>query len=148
MSFNTEAVTALYTTGALQGNNFSNAVNSTTLGLDLFIPYQTGLLASNLDVTLAGILNETKIDSVNSPEGIPENVALYDLQRSFLTDGQPKQRATLTFDYSNQAWSGVIRANYYGKTDIMYFGNDHIGLPGFYHQQAASNRPVSESHRY
>jgi iron complex outermembrane receptor protein len=131
VSFNTEAVTALNTTGAVQGNYFSNAVNSTTQGLDLIITYQAELLAGNLDITLAGNLNETKIDSVNSPEGIPENVALDDLQRSFLTDGQPKQRATLTFDYSNQAWSGAIRANYYGETDIMYFGNDHIGLPGF-----------------
>ncbi|WP_231295850.1 TonB-dependent receptor [Colwellia sp. PAMC 21821] len=131
VSFNPEAVAALNATGAVQGNYFSNAVNSTTQGLDVVITYQTELLAGNLDVTLAGNLNETEIDSVNSPDGIPESVALDDLQRSFLTDGQPKQRATLTFDYTREAWSGVVRANYYGETDIIYFGNDHIGLPGF-----------------
>lgn len=131
VSFNPEAVAALNATGAVQGNYFSNAVNSTTQGVDVVITYQTELLAGNLDVTLAGNLNETEIDSVNSPDGIPESVALDDLQRSFLTDGQPKQRATLTFDYTREAWSGVVRANYYGETDIIYFGNDHIGLPGF-----------------
>jgi iron complex outermembrane receptor protein len=131
VSFNTEAVAALNATGAVQGNYFSNAVNSTTQGLDLVITYQTELQAGNLQVTLAGNLNETEIDSVNSPEGVPEKVALDDLQRSFLTNGQPKQRATLTFDYSKEAWSGVVRENYYGETDIIYFGNDHIGLPGF-----------------
>jgi iron complex outermembrane receptor protein len=68
---------------------------------------------------------------VNSPQGIPKTVALDALQRSFLTAGPPHVRATLTVDYSQNDWSAMVKANYFGETDITYFGNDHIGLPGF-----------------
>ncbi|GGI87562.1 TonB-dependent receptor plug domain-containing protein [Shewanella gelidii] len=131
VSFNPAAVAALNETGAVQANYFSNSVNSTTQGVDLIVTYKTELYQGDFDITLAGNINETEIDSVNAPEGIPENVALDDLQRSFLTDGQPQERATLTFDYSKNDWHALLRANYFGETDVIYFGNDHIGLPGF-----------------
>ncbi|WP_281558817.1 TonB-dependent receptor [Thalassomonas sp. RHCl1] len=129
VAFNQAAVDALAATGADQANYFANSVNSTTKGLDLIITYNTDIADGSLAVTLAGNINETEIDSVNAPDGIPKSVALDDLQRSFLTDGQPQERATLTFDYSRDKWGAIVRANYYGETDVIYFGNDHIGLP-------------------
>ena len=129
VAFNPEAVAALAATGAEQANYFSNSVNSTTQGLDLIITYKTELYNGDFDITLAANMNETEIDSVNAPAGIPDNVALDDLQRSFLTDGQPQERATLTFDYTLNDWHASVRANYFGETDVIYFGNDHIGLP-------------------
>lgn len=131
LAFNSDAVDALNATGAVQANYFSNSVNSTTKGIDLIITYKTELNDGDFSATLAGNINETKIDSVNTPEGIPESIALDDLQRSFLTDGQPQERATFTVDYAKDDWSALLRANYFGETDVIYFGNDHIGLPGF-----------------
>lgn len=131
LAFNPDAVDALNATGAVQANYFSNSVNSTTKGIDLIITYKTELYDGNFGATFAGNINETEIDSVNAPEGIPENIALDDLQRSFLTDGQPQERATFTVDYAKNDWSTLLRANYFGETDVIYFGNDHIGLPGF-----------------
>ena len=131
VAFSADAVAALAATGAEQANYFSNSVNSTTQGIDLIITHRAHLFGGDLNTTLGGNLNETKIDSVNAPEGIPDEVALDKLQRSFLTDGQPHERATLTFDYNRNDWRGMIRANYFGETDVTYFGNDHIGLPGF-----------------
>ena len=46
----------------------------------------------------------------------------------FLTDGQPGERATLTFDYERDSYSSMIRFNYFGETDVKYFANDHIEL--------------------
>jgi iron complex outermembrane receptor protein len=133
VAFNQYAVDALEATGAVQANYFSNSVNSTTKGIDLIITYKTELYDGNFGATFAGNINETEIDSVNAPEGIPENIALDDLQRSFLTDGQPKQRATFTVDYAKNDWSTLIRANYFGETDVFYFGNNHIDLDsGFF----------------
>ncbi|GGI81496.1 TonB-dependent receptor [Shewanella hanedai] len=129
VAFSADAVAALAATGAEQANYFSNSVNSTTQGIDLIITHKADLFGGDFNTTLAGNLNETEIDSVNAPEGIPEDVALDDEQRSFLTDGQPHERATLTFDYSRNDWRGMVRANYFGETDVTYFGNDHIGLP-------------------
>lgn len=131
VAFNPDAVAALNATGADQANFFSNSVDLTTSGIDLIITYETIIFDGQLNTTFAGNINETEIDNVNAADGIPENVALDDLQRSFLTDGQPQEHATLTFDYSKGSWDTVIRANYYGETDVLYFGNDHIGLPGF-----------------
>lgn len=131
VAFSPAAVAALNATGADQANYFSNSVDLTTTGVDLIVTYSTDVGEGKLDVTFAGNVNDTDIDRVNSPQGIPSTVALDDLQRSFLTDGQPHERATLTFDYSQNNWSAMVKANYFGETDITYFGNDHIGLPGF-----------------
>ncbi|OIQ46857.1 MAG: ligand-gated channel protein [Gammaproteobacteria bacterium MedPE] len=131
VAFSPAAVAALNATGADQANYFSNSVDLTTSGVDLIVTYSTDVGEGKLDVTFAGNVNDTDIDRVNSPQGIPSTVALDDLQRSFLTDGQPHERATLTFDYSKNNWSAMVKANYFGETDITYFGNDHIGLPDF-----------------
>ena len=131
VAFNPVAVEALTATGADQVNYFSNSVDSTTKGVDIILSYETTLAEGQFSATFAGNINETEIDRVNSPAGIPEEVSLDALQRSFLENGQPKERATLTFDYERGKWSSVLRANYFGETDVTYFGNDHIGLPGF-----------------
>ncbi|TMN94979.1 MULTISPECIES: TonB-dependent siderophore receptor [unclassified Pseudoalteromonas] len=128
VAFSAQAVAALQATGAVQANYFSNSVDSTTQGVDVIASYRTELEGGNLGVTFAGNLNDTKIDGVNASEGIPQNVALDDLQRSFLTDGQPGERATLTFDYERDAYTSTVRFNYFGETDVKYFGNDHIEL--------------------
>jgi iron complex outermembrane receptor protein len=131
VAFNPAAVEALAATGADQANYFSNSVDSTTQGVDIILSYETTISEGEFSATFAGNINETEIDRVNSPEGIPDEVSLDALQRSFLENGQPKERATLTFDYERGKWSSVLRANYFGKTEVTYFGNDHIGLPGF-----------------
>jgi len=131
VAFNPAAVAALAATGADQANYFSNSVNSTTKGLDIIVSYETSLAEGTFSATFAGNINSTKIDSVNTPQGIPKEVTLDSLQRSFLEDGQPQERATLTFDYKQGKWSSILRANYFGETNVTYFGNDHIGLPGF-----------------
>ena len=131
VAFNPAAVAALTATGADQANYFSNSVDSTTKGVDLIVSYETTLAEGDFSATFAGNINETEIDRVNSPEGIPEEVSLDALQRSFLEDGQPQERATLTFDYAQGKWASTLRANYFGKTNVTYFGNEHIGLPGF-----------------
>lgn len=129
VAFSPAAVAALNATGAQQANYFSNSVDSTTKGVDIIASYRTDLYDGNFSATFAGNINDTEIDNVNAPEGIPESIALDDLQRSFLTDGQPGERATLTFEYDRGDFNSMLRFNYYGETDVKYFGNDHIGLP-------------------
>jgi iron complex outermembrane receptor protein len=131
VAFQPSAVAALAATGADQANYFSNSVDSTTQGVDIIVSYNTTLADGEFSATLAGNINDTEIDRVNSPAGIPKEVSLDALQRSFLEDGQPKERGTLTLDYQGENWSAILRANYFGETNVTYFGNDHIGLPGF-----------------
>ena len=109
VSFSAEAVAALNATGAQQANYFSSSVDSTTKGVDIIASYRTDLYDGNFSATFAGNINETEIDDVNAPEGIPESIALDDLQRSFLTDGQPGERATLTFEYDRGDFNSMLR---------------------------------------
>lgn len=130
LAFSPEAVAALKATGADQAAYFSNSVDSTTKGVDAILSYRTDLYDGDFSATFAGNINRTYIDGVNAAEGIPKDIALDDIQRSFLTNGQPGERGTLTFDYERDAYSSTIRFNYFGETDVKYFGNDHIPLPG------------------
>ncbi|WP_404343492.1 TonB-dependent receptor plug domain-containing protein [Pseudoalteromonas mariniglutinosa] len=129
VAFSPAAVAALNATGAEQANYFSNSVDSTTKGVDIIASYRTDLYEGDFSATFAGNLNNTEIDNVNAPAGVPDSIALDDLQRSFLTNGQPSERATLTFDYQRGDYNSMLRFNYFGDTEVKYFGNDHIGLP-------------------
>ncbi|TQF70517.1 TonB-dependent receptor plug domain-containing protein [Pseudoalteromonas luteoviolacea] len=126
-----DANTALKATGAVQGNFFSNSLDSTTKGVDLIASYNTDFGDGELEITFAANKNETTIDRVNSPEGIPDTIALDEQRRSFLTHGQPQERATLTFDYQTEQWSSLLRFNYFGGTEVSYFAGRHIVLPDF-----------------
>ncbi|MCF2858208.1 TonB-dependent receptor [Pseudoalteromonas sp. SMS1] len=124
-----DANTALKATGAVQGNFFSNSLDSTTKGVDLIASYNTDFASGELEITFAANKNETTIDRVNSPDGIPDTIALDEQRRSFLTHGQPQERATLTFDYKAEHWSSLLRFNYFGETEVSYFAGRHIVLP-------------------
>ncbi|WP_105168399.1 TonB-dependent receptor plug domain-containing protein [Pseudoalteromonas sp. T1lg23B] len=125
------ANTALAATGAVQGNFFSNSLDSTTKGVDFIASYSLELAGGDLDIAFAANKNKTTIDRVNSPAGIPETIALDEQRRSFLTHGQPQERATLTFDYQKDKWSSLVRFNYFGETEVSYFAGKHIALPDF-----------------
>jgi len=131
VAFSAEATAALQQTGAVSANYFSNAVDLTTKGIDLIVTYQTSLNDGQFGITFAGNVNDTEIDSVNTPSGIPSTVTLDNNKRDFITDSQPHERGTLSFDYEKGDWSAMIRANYFGETEVSFFGNNHIGLPGF-----------------
>ncbi len=126
-----QANAALKETGAVQGNFFSNSLDSTTKGIDFIASYSMDLNGGELDITFAANKNETEIDHVNTPEGIPENIALDEQRRSFLTHGQPQERATLTFDYEQESWNALLRLNYFGETEVSYFAGKHIVIPNF-----------------
>ncbi|MBH0071351.1 TonB-dependent receptor [Pseudoalteromonas sp. NZS127] len=130
VAFSPEASEALAASGAVSVNYFSNAVDLTTKGVDLIVTYQTTVNEGEFAITFAGNINDTEIDRVNTREGIPASVTLDKNNRDFITDSQPSERATLSFDYDKGPWSTLIRANYFGETEVSLFGANHINLPG------------------
>lgn len=131
VAFSPDATAALIASGGVSANYFSNAVDLTTKGVDVIVAYQTTLNEGEFNITFAGNINDTEIDNVNSPEGIPDTVTLDNNKRDFITDSQPHERGTLTFDYAKGDWHAMVKANYFGETEVSFFGNNHIGLPGF-----------------
>jgi len=127
---NQAALDALAATGVAEARFFSNAVNSKTQGLDLIVTYDTELADGFLNVAMAGNLNKTTIESLNIPSGTSESQIFSTVSQSFLTDGQPGERATLTFDWSRDSFSSLVRLNYFGETEVDFFAGNHIGIPG------------------
>lgn len=130
LTFNPAATAALAATGVAQGNFFSNAVDTTTEGVDIIVTYDTILAGGDLSVTLAANFNDTDIDDIHAPVGIAESVAFSPVSAAFMESGQPRQRGTLTFDWSKEALSTLVRLNYFGETEVDYFAQNHIPIPG------------------
>ena len=130
VAFNPEASAALAATGVAQANFFSNAVDTTTEGVDIIVTYDTTLADGDLSVTLAANFNDTDIDDIHAPAGIAESIAFNDISASFMEGGQPRQRGTLTLDWSKEALNATVRLNYFGETEVDYFAQNHIPIPG------------------
>jgi iron complex outermembrane receptor protein len=127
---NPAAAAALAATGVQQANFFSNAVDTTTEGIDLIVSYDGELAGGDLNITFAGNLNETTVDSINAPQGISEAVAFSPISQSFLEGGQPQERATMTFNWAKNRLATLVRVNYFGETEVDYFAQNHIFIPG------------------
>jgi len=130
LAFNPAAAAALTATGVAQGNFFSNAVDTTTDGVDIIVTYDTEFVEGDLSVTLAANFNDTDIDDIHAPTGIAEGVAFSSVSAAFMEGGQPRQRGTLTFDWSKNALNALLRLNYFGETEVDYFAANHIFIPG------------------
>lgn len=126
---NQAALDALAATGVAEARFFSNAINTTTDGVDLIVSYDTDLAGGDLNVALAANYNNTTIDSINIPAGTNENQIFSSVSQSFVTNGQPNERGTLTFDWSRNKLSSLLRVNYFGETEVDFFAGNHIGIP-------------------
>lgn len=126
-----DAAAALLATGAAQASFFSNAANTRTRGLDFVATYKTDLLDGDLDLTLAGNFNDTDVLSINSADGIPDDLTFASVDADFLENGQPGERVTFSANYQREKWGGLVRANYFGGTELDFFAGNFIPLPGF-----------------
>ena len=129
LAFNPAAAAALADTGVAQANFFSNAVDTTTKGVDIIITHNTTLAEGDLKVTFASNFNDTEVDRINAPEGIDPSVIFGNLSETFLTGGQPEERSNLSFDWSKDQLSTVVRFNYFGETEVDFFAQNHIPIP-------------------
>ncbi len=127
---NTAAENALIAAGVNGISFFSNAVDTNTEGVDLIITYNTEMAGGVMDITLAANLNDTDIEALNAPPGTSINQVLSPVTRSSITGGQPNKHGVLSFNWANETLSAVVRFNYFGETEIDFFAQNHIGIPG------------------
>jgi iron complex outermembrane recepter protein len=127
---NQTALDALAATGVSGASFFSNALNTTTDGVDLIVIYDTEFIVGDLNITFAANVNNTTIDSFNVPAGSTDSQVYPNQNRRTLTDGQPGERGTLTFNWTNGGLGTLLRLNYYGETEIDFFAQNHIPIPG------------------
>ncbi len=99
-------------------NIFTNAVNTTTQGLDFVANYKNSLSDnSRLGLTLAANFNKTEVDEFNVPAVFAgrEDDIVDDRDIVFLTNGIPNQKIIFSADYKVGKFSTLLRATNFGE---------------------------------
>ncbi|MEO7066836.1 MAG: TonB-dependent receptor [Rhodanobacter sp.] len=94
---------------------FTNAIDTSTKGVDVVMTKGFPFADSNLDLTAAFNYNKTTVTKRKSQSAIlPPDALFDDTQVRLVEDGKPHVRGTLQGTYRTGAWDWVLRENYYG----------------------------------
>jgi len=105
--------------GAQTARFFTNAINTTTKGLDLVVDYTFALGGGNLNVSLLYNYNKNNVD--DKLNYIPaafvgqEDVYFGPQERSLIETNTPSSKGTLAFNYDIKKVSVLLRNTYFGE---------------------------------
>ncbi len=112
-----QALFALY--GAQTGRFFTNAINTTTQGLDLVIDYTFSLGSGNLNASLLYNFNKNTVDDKLNyiPDAFvgQEDVYFGPQERSLIETNTPRSKGTLALNYDIKKISVLLRNTYFGE---------------------------------
>ncbi|MGW8394028.1 TonB-dependent receptor plug domain-containing protein [Pseudoduganella sp. HUAS MS19] len=109
-----------------QAQFFTNAVDTTTRGLDIVADHTTRFTSSTL--VLSGQLgfNKTEVTKRHSPSTLLTGEQLFSqAQVTLIERGQPRKHHVIAADYTTGPWNVNARANYYGEVSGEGFGPLH-----------------------
>ncbi len=113
---------------------FANAVNTANRGVDLVIDYNKRLGAGqNFRALFTGNFQSMKIKKINVPSKLddtPEHRAnfLSDREQKFILASAPKTKFAFNFEYGMSAVTIGTRITYFGKVNILGYGEDGLGI--------------------
>ncbi|HEX8013916.1 MAG TPA: TonB-dependent receptor [Flavobacterium sp.] len=105
--------------GAETGRFFTNAINTTTNGLDVVIDYDLNLGKGKLNLSLLYNYNDNKVD--DQLNNIPslfvgqEDVYYGPQERSLIETNTPKHKGTFAINYGLDKWNFLLRNTYFGE---------------------------------
>jgi iron complex outermembrane recepter protein len=103
-------------------NFFTNAVDTSTQGIDVVAAYKTEAFDGTLGLTAAFAYAETEIRGVNAPAVAGVQVLGVE-ERNTLVGAAPKSKIILTADWQDDRWSVLGRLTRYGEaTRVFNFG--------------------------
>ncbi|MBS1918198.1 MAG: TonB-dependent receptor [Bacteroidetes bacterium] len=112
---------------------FTNAVNTTNLGVDVVVDYTKKWNKQSFKILLTGNIQHMKIDKINVPTAL--NDTYFDQQKfystreqAFLLASAPKAKFSLSLDYTIKKFGIGTRLTYFGKLTTQGFG--YSGAPG------------------
>ncbi|OON59945.1 TonB-dependent receptor [Massilia sp. KIM] len=115
-----------------QAQFFTNAIDTTTTGLDI-VAQQT-IRGQGSTLVLSGQLgfNKTEVDNRRSQSPVLTGAQLFDdTQVTLIERGQPRKHHVVSADYTTGPWNVTARANYFGEVQGQGF------TPGFIQTWAA-----------
>lgn len=105
--------------GAQTGRFFTNAINTTTNGLDVVIDYDLNVGRGKLNLSLLYNYNNNQVD--NQLNNIPsifigqEDVYYGPQERSLIESNTPKHKGTFAVNYNIDKWNFLLRNTYFGE---------------------------------
>jgi iron complex outermembrane recepter protein len=118
------AITNLLLANGVQGIStvrfFLNGVDSTTTGAELVASYRLNTDFGRFDLTASASANETKVDKVPSIPALTAigltGTALFNrINTLTLSEGQPKEKASVNVNWTLGDFGATFKANYYGS---------------------------------
>lgn len=102
---------------------FTNAVSTTSQGLDAIISYRMYLDKNTLTLTYAGNFNNMTIDSVYTNELLAGKEQFYfsDRERQFLLASAPPVKMHFNVEFATNKWNFNLRANYFGEINLINY---------------------------
>ena len=98
---------------------FTNAVNTSTKGVDLVMNYKLPLVSGKLNFSLLFNYNENKVDAkINDLPSIfvgQEDVYFGPQERSLIETNNPKNKAIFSIDFSSDKLGLMLRNTYWGQ---------------------------------
>lgn len=105
--------------GAQTGRFFTNAINTTTNGVDVVIDYDLNLGRGKMNLSLLYNYNANKVDDqLNNVPSIfigQEDVYYGPQERSLIESNTPKHKGTFAVNYSLDKWNFLLRNTYFGE---------------------------------
>lgn len=105
--------------GAQTGRFFTNAINTTTDGLDVVIDYDMNVGKGKMNLSLLYNYNDNKVDEkLNNVPAIfvgQEDVYYGPQERSLIETNTPKHKGTFAVNYSLDKWNFLLRNTYFGE---------------------------------
>jgi iron complex outermembrane receptor protein len=129
---------------------FANAVNTTNKGIDIVLDYNRRLENGHARLLLAGNFQDMTIDKINVPSALIGNseTFLSDREQTFILASAPpvKMAATLELGFGN--FTGGLRATYFGKVELLGYGEDGLGIDPMVPTDDDPSRYVSDRYIY
>lgn len=112
---------------------FANAVNTTNRGVDVVIDYNKKMDNNRIKVLFAGNFQQMDIDKINIPEKLSgsdflRKTFLSDREQKFLLAAAPTTKLALNLEYGIRKFAVGARVTYFGKTDLLGYGQDGLGI--------------------
>lgn len=107
-----------------QAQFFTNAISTTTRGVDVILAHTATLGKGRLSSTLAANVNKLTVDAVNTSARLKgkEDIYFDERERHFVQASAPPSKINLTFDYSLSRWNLLLRFVRFDKIKLANYG--------------------------
>ncbi len=118
--------------GVAAAEFFTNAVNTTTMGVDVVLMYSKSFGDSRLHFSVIGNMNNMTIDKIytNAKLTGKEDIYFGPRDQKFLLASAPPSKFTVSAGYGIKKFNIDVRVNQFGKIDLVnWSGNNYSYTP-------------------